>query len=359
MESVDPEVAGQTRIHCQCHCRTTSFSLPLPSSSFPLKSALCHCESCRRTSGQIFATWAVIPAPLPTEVLETGNLVKYESSSKYQRWFCRRCGASVINVEKVAGDEEIEWEVGTGTLQIYSGDGGLDGKLNRVQLWVEDVRGDGGAASWVNGGKLEGMDRRWRGRDSKVVDDGMIKSLLNKPAKGPFEDGDDNGKTLHVHCHCHNVAFHISRPERSFNHGTGRFEANVDACTSCRTVSGFEITGWFTVPKDLIVPVHASELDTFLEDRTRIGHYQTSPDVSRYFCVGCGATVFYYKHGLDKIDVAVGLLESLNQGNAKGEGWLIWEEHPHCVLYQEDAVDEGFVRDLAEGMRWAESEHTG
>jgi len=98
-------------------------------------------------------------------------------------------------------------------------------------------------------------------------------------------------------------------------------------------------------------------LGALLDDRSRLGHYQTSPDVSRFFCVGCGATVFYDKHGLDVIDVAVGLLEPKKQGNVRVEDWLVWEMYPRCVLYQEDAVDKRFVRGLVEGMR--QTQHAG
>ena len=153
---------------------STSFSVSIPSSSFPLKSAVWHCHSCRHTTGQLFATWAVIPAPLPLEFLDHGNLVKYAVST-CERWFCKRCGASVVNIDRAG--EEVEWEVATGVLS-FENEKGLHGKLNRVQLWIEDVKGDGGAAGWINQGRLAGTDRHWNGRDSEMVSDERVKDLM-------------------------------------------------------------------------------------------------------------------------------------------------------------------------------------
>ncbi|KIW77318.1 hypothetical protein Z517_09764 [Fonsecaea pedrosoi CBS 271.37] len=337
----------EVQLKIECHCHLTSFSLAIPSTELPLKSALCHCSACRHTTGQLFATWAVIPAELPGDVLSGGNLVKYASSPTCQRWFCKRCGASVVNVDENGGRGPAEWEVGTGVLS-FDDPGGLEGKLNRVQLWVEDVKGDGGAVGWINQGGLEGMDRLWTGRDSETVSDGAVGDLMLRKVEAR-----DDSQRLVAQCRCKNVGFEISRPPGDYNAGTGRFEASLDACTSCRTVTGFEITCWATVPKSLITA--KADLDSLLDDRARLGHYKTSSDVSRYFCARCGATAFYYKHGLDTIDVALGLLEPEVEGAVRVESWLEWQKYPKSVAYPEDAVDKAFVRKLAEGMKHWES----
>ncbi|KIX97319.1 uncharacterized protein Z520_06771 [Fonsecaea multimorphosa CBS 102226] len=327
-------------------------SLTIPSAALPLKSALCHCSSCRHATGQLFATWAVIPADLPPDVLSSGKLVKHESSRTCQRWFCRRCGASVINID--AGQGEEEWEVGTGVLYLQVDDDrekGLQGRLNRVQLWVEDVRGDGGAVGWINQGKLQGMDRHWRGRESEMVSDDAVRDLLMKHSKAPVHASREYGdERLVAQCRCKIVRFEVSHPPSDYNAGTGKFGASLDACTSCRTVTGFEITCWATVPKSLIM-VADQTLESLLVDRARLGHYKTSSDVSRYFCAKCGATVFYYKHGLETIDIGLGLLEPKIEGAVRLESWLEWQKYPKCLVYEEDAVDAAFVRNLKEGMR--------
>ncbi|KIW25983.1 uncharacterized protein PV07_09116 [Cladophialophora immunda] len=336
------------KVKIECHCKLTSFSLSIPSLLLPLKSALCHCSSCRHATGQLFATWAVIPADLPPGVLGGGggDLVKYESSPTCQRWFCRRCGASVINVDGGQGQEE--WEVGTGVLYFLDDDGspkGLEGKLNRVQLWVQDVKGDGGAVGWINQGKLQGMDRHWTGRQSEMVGDDDVRDLMMQRAASTRNEGE----RLAAQCRCKTVRFEISQPHGDHNAGTGRFEASLDACTSCRTVTGLEITCWATVPKGLVVA--EPNLEALLVDTARLGHYKTSADVSRYFCAQCGATVFYYKHGLETIDVALGLLEPGTEGAVRVESWLAWQKYPKCLAYVEDAVDTVFVSNLGEGMK--------
>ncbi|EXJ81763.1 hypothetical protein A1O1_07828 [Capronia coronata CBS 617.96] len=333
----------------ECHCRLTSLSLAIPRSALPLKSAVCHCNSCRHATGQLFATFAVLPVELPEGIFDIGSLVRYDSSSSCERWFCKRCGASVLNVDK--GTTPAEWEVGTGVLHF---DDGLEGKLNRVQLWVEDVSGDGGAVVWINRGQLAGMDRHRKGRQSEMVSYEQVKSLMQRSVEASSTQGSRDGERMQVRCHCRNVAFSLAWPSQDFNHCTGKFEASLDACTSCRRVSGFEITSWITVPKQLLCVTAANSLDTFLADRTRLGHYQTSSDVSRYFCVRCGATVFYHKHNLKTIDIGVGLLDSGNEGKARAEEWLAWQPYPKGLSYPEDAVDKDFVTNLTEGMRLAE-----
>jgi hypothetical protein len=52
--------------------------------------------------------------------------------------------------------------------------------------------------------------------------------------------------------------------------------------------------------------------------------YASSPDVQRYFCSQCSASVFYARDDRQElIDVAVGLLES--PAGARAEDFLFWE----------------------------------
>ncbi|KAL6247304.1 hypothetical protein RBB50_005650 [Rhinocladiella similis] len=284
-----------------------------------------------------------MPLPLP-EILDSGNLVRYSSSSTCQRWFCRRCGASALNIDK--GDGADEWEVATGLLHFIDGRG-LDSRLNRVQIWVDDIKGDGGAVGWINQGLLAGMDRHWKGRKSGLVEDKAVQGML---AKGRNLAMDSPSQQLAATCHCRNVAFSISRPDGEALKSTrGKFEAGLDACTSCRIVTGFEVTSWLTVPRHLI-RIENTDLNGLLSNKSKLGHYKTSADVSRYFCAECGATIFYYKHGLDTIDIGIGLLNPQDEGMVRVENWLAWQKYPNGVAYQEDAVDKGFIANLAKGI---------
>ncbi|OCT54256.1 hypothetical protein CLCR_00317 [Cladophialophora carrionii] len=288
-------------------------------------------------------------------------MVRYLVST-CERWSCKRCGASVINVDKAS--DPHEWEVATGALNFDDAKG-LEGKLDRVQLWVADVKGDGGAVGWINKGRLKGMDRRWQSRRSDVVSDETVKELMTPQARVA---GDDDER-LQVQCRCQCVQFEIKRPDKNYNGGTGKFAACLDACNSCRIVTGFEVTSWTVVPKDCIVI--APNLDAFLGDGSRLGHYQSSSNTSRYFCVKCGAAVFYYRHGTQAVGIGTGLLESTIEGAVRVEAWLDWQKvskelwsdesswSPHLVWFQEDAVDAHFVREVAEGMRLWEKERGG
>jgi len=264
------------------------------------------------------------------------------------RFSCKKCGASIANIDS-AGDQE--WELATGIMEFPGDKTGHEGKLKRVQLWIEDVKGDGGAAGWVNAGKLAGMDRHWRGRDSETVSDVDIENILavenGERSSKPPEKADDK---LNFHCHCGAISLHISRADGQYNQATGRFDSCLDACTSCRLVTGFEITSWARVPQELI-NVQAAGFDAYLADRSILRHYESSVGVSRYFCGTCSATIFYQKHGLDTIDIGIGLLDPPVRERARAEDWLVWEQYPTGMSYPEDAVDQKFVKDLAEGLR--------
>lgn len=346
-----------------CHCKKIFFNIDIPEEQFPLKSAICHCKSCRHATGQIFTTFAVIPTDVPSELRDGGNntLTTYRSSSTLLRLFCQICGASIANFDSAT---EEEWELATGCIEFLGDPLGHEGKLNRVQLWLDDVKGDGGAAGWINGGKEEGMDRYWRGRDSEMVSDADIANILTGETHGQeselLSQNQTTGRdyTLNVRCHCGTISFDVIRPQDQPNRDTEAFEAGLDACTSCRLVTGFEITSWATVPHGSIITTEPT-LNAYLGDRSRLKHYKSSSDVSRYFCTRCGATIFYQKHGLATIDIAIGVLNPPVSEQARAEDWLRWLKYPKGIFYSEDAVDRKFLRGLMDGLRLHKGERGG
>lgn len=362
----------------------------------------------------MFATFAVIPADVPVAFqkgegqgegdIDHAKVIRYRSSPAMMRVSCRVCGASLGNVEyrRTGGTDAVEqkqkqqedenenenekwevseWEAATGSLEISSsgglglGHGGstegggegdtakpdLTGKLDRVQLWVEDVHGDGGAVGWVNAGKLSGMDRFRRGRDSEVVTDEEVKAMLGGGSamsgnKSTSMDHTAN-MTLKVQCHCGNVDLDIARPEPDYNQGTGKLAAFFDVCTSCRIVMGFEILSWVTVPRRLITAPN-TDLQSYLSDTSKLTHYKTSETVDRYFCTKCAASVFYYKHGLDDLDLSLGLLQPDNSQEVRLLDWLEWQKYPQVLSYTEDAVDGKLVTEFAQGLKAERGEST-
>jgi hypothetical protein len=338
----------------ECHCHLNCFSIAIDPKALPLKSSICHCDSCRHTTGQLFATWAVIPTPLSVTAVDDTGLVKYTVST-CDRFFCRRCGASMINVDR-AGDQ-VEWEVATGVLKLKDPNG-LEGKLRRVQLWIDDVKGDGGAVGWINGGTLKGMDRHWRERGSEMVSDDAVASFM---APQPAAEGQP--ERLVAQCRCQAVRFEVVMPGEEEGEGSGNIRSCLCACTSCRVVTGFEITAWTSVP--LKNAIAGSSVAKFVSETTRLNFYESSPGIDRYFCATCGATVFYHDKSRPTIDIATGLLESIKPGCVRAEALLHWRLSPEAqstspsadnqsyVGFPEDAIDAAFVKNVSEGMkRW-------
>ena len=341
MESSSPHTTETLTLIAKCHCTLFQTSYTLPLSSLPLKAAICHCTTCRKTSGHVFSSFAVIPSPNRPDV---STVTAYASSDALTRYFCPRCGASIGNFEPG------EWEFATGVLDRTGG-----GLLNRVQMWLEDTK-DGGAGLWLNDQRL---DRHIRGRTSEKVVFADVKAMTEKsrheiramsldPTATQHED------ILNASCHCGTVSFQIERPDSDSNEtDSNKYPAGLDACTSCRTVTGFEITSWAFVPRERIRNSNTRQPLDLLKVPA-LSYYKTSPGVTRGFCSTCGANVFYYRHRgntgkEDTIDIAAGLLES--RAGVRAEDWLVWDNYgDDIVAYREDAVDREFVEGLVKGV---------
>jgi hypothetical protein len=72
-----------------CHCGAVRYSI-----DGELKhSAVCHCETCRRTTGALTTAWAAYPGEgLRVE----GRTQVYNSSDGVERHFCGKCGTSLF-----------------------------------------------------------------------------------------------------------------------------------------------------------------------------------------------------------------------------------------------------------------------
>lgn len=72
-----------------CHCNAIRYSLHAE----PLFSEICHCESCRRTSGSESVGW--LTAEIGAFRIDRGELAIYQSSPGVKRGFCGACGATL------------------------------------------------------------------------------------------------------------------------------------------------------------------------------------------------------------------------------------------------------------------------
>jgi hypothetical protein len=107
---------------------------------------------------------------------------------------------------------------------------------------------------------------------------------------------------------CGAVPFQIAPPDISAKgSASNKYPASPDACTSCRTVTGCEITSWAFVSRDrLRTSIHGAgkisdsqgntQRPLNLLDMSALTYYKTSPAVMQGFCSTCGANVFYYRH---------------------------------------------------------------
>ena len=270
--------------------------------------------------------------PFPTDPKFFDGLVKYQSTVNLERWFCRRCGASICNYDR--SDED--WEFCTGAIdalgETENGKGCLDGKLNRAYMWAYDTI-DGGGVSWLNEGKADGLDGRYlKGRDSEQVTDEILAGM---EGRGKEVGASTRGHMLNCRCHCGEIDFNVLPPKDG-----GKYGGLLCACTTCRKTCGFEITSWTHVPLENL---------TIKTQDPHLGHYSSSEGRRRYFCKRCGASIMFAADGMQTGAVVTGIFDP--KAGARAEAWLKWNPRGDGVGVAEDAIDKDFARRLAVGIQ--------
>jgi hypothetical protein len=79
-----------------CHCGAIRYSV----AGEPKHSSVCHCESCRRTTGGLSTAWLGYPSEALT--VEQGEPRAYNSSGGVERRFCGDCGTSLFYANEPA-----------------------------------------------------------------------------------------------------------------------------------------------------------------------------------------------------------------------------------------------------------------
>lgn len=59
-------------ITAQCHCKSTRYTLTLPTSILPISTHMCHCARCRYTHGTLCIFHAPIPTGIHPKFIRTG-----------------------------------------------------------------------------------------------------------------------------------------------------------------------------------------------------------------------------------------------------------------------------------------------
>ena len=99
-------------LHGGCHCGAVRYVLHEPA----LSVQHCHCERCRKTSGAMFATGAVVKRSAVT-ITGEDNLTTYRSSPTFPSQFCSTCGCPLFEYE--------ESEPGLMYIEPWTLDGGV------------------------------------------------------------------------------------------------------------------------------------------------------------------------------------------------------------------------------------------
>ncbi|KAK5988795.1 hypothetical protein PT974_10286 [Cladobotryum mycophilum] len=213
---------------------------------------------------------------------------------------------------------------------------------------------DGGASPWLQ--HLSGsnsISRRWRARQD--ISEELDMQWPPKEALMNIEN-ETGPDAIPLRCHCKSVNFVLRRGDAQFaamdsktlpwfiDPTTHKHIATFDACNSCRSTFGMDILNWtFALLGQLdfgnenvsgpspSFPQTTQQLkDVFLRPGpsrdSRFGTlamYASSPDVQRYFCSSCSASVFYaVDDRQDLVDVAIGLLDAPE--GARAESLLVW-----------------------------------
>lgn len=85
-----------------CFCRSVCFEIDFPTEFV----SHCHCESCRRSHGSAFVTWAGVSIKQFRFLQGQDRIRKYKSSANVTWIFCENCGTSLL-YEHASSPEKI------------------------------------------------------------------------------------------------------------------------------------------------------------------------------------------------------------------------------------------------------------
>jgi len=244
----------KTYVNGSCHCESNVFRVEFDRASLPIKDDLCHCNTCRHSTGQMAVHHtAIVGTPLayihedgsrgmsengkdeeggglrinldsatspggllspptieisyPMEPFNLGELTAYKSSHVATRYFCSSCSAHLFWVRHDGGEEGagFHWAVAVGSLARVA-------RISRIayHIWVGDTL-DGGLADHLR--SVDGVQLRRYGEGMKSVElpyawkDGGLMTSARAPASST--------DTLKGYCHCGAVKFAITRPSEA------------------------------------------------------------------------------------------------------------------------------------------------
>lgn len=318
-----------------CLCKANVFKTEVAKSELPLVGDLCHCDSCRRVSGQLYT--GDIRWPEPRSNVDVSKLKVYHFSSRISLLFCPTCSTPIFWVTR--NDQSRPLGVWTGALTNVN--------HNLLKFIHQNFIGDtldGGASEWLRYPNADGTENK----RYKLGSDAENAEELPQQWPSPAELTGYEAKkedAIPIHCRCKGVSFVLHRGDYSgvkeedlpFNIDpkTHKLLASLCGCDSCRLQSGIDVCPWtFSEMKYISFsnqngsfPSHVDGLKKLVDAKDpaigTLTYYASSPGVLRFFCSTCSACIFYSSDTRPEIiDIAIGVLEASD--GARAEGFLSW-----------------------------------
>ncbi|KAL4879902.1 hypothetical protein BJY04DRAFT_219708 [Aspergillus karnatakaensis] len=361
---IDTTTTPSTHLTASCHCRRINFTLTLPTSTLPLNVTICHCDTCRTSTGAPCTFYAPLPLgvqPLFIAPSSFDSLTGYtharahgdrsiedrgENERTVTRFFCSRCGCH-IGYRGMKDTGAWRWYI---SVSIFEEGSAAAWKF--VGNAFADKTVDGGFSEFFNGMHK----RQLQVRDQPIQESQEERDARREEVEAEAELIEEEYQLL-AKCHCGELSLSISRPRADYmtkpesghsvhysNTHLPRWLALVDLCSDCRLVTGTHLTTWLFVQRDHISP---SIPESLLIGTAR--SYWSSDNVLRTFCGTCGATVFVTQAQQgDVVDIATGLLRA-REGVMLGH-WAWWRGLDGSFLGDGLKYDEVFARALKVGF---------
>ncbi|VUC33667.1 unnamed protein product [Clonostachys rosea] len=333
-------------ITAQCLCKAHTFTASIPLSSLPLKASYCHCNSCRHVTGAMYSCDASWPGP--QEIVLNSVLARYSFTQNVTVLFCATCSSPMFFHEHYKNRPEPE------SLGVFIGvlaNHAVDNFVEVVDhIFVEDTI-DGGATPWLTDINADGtLSKLWKGRMNTTEQLEAPWPGVSSLMKAEDKAGPD---LIPLQCHCKGVNLVVRRMDNEFskmkadgkelpwfvNPENLKHMCGFDPCDSCRSMFGVDMVHWtfvltqqveFAESTDKPFPADTLKLKKAILSPDRdprlgtLSFYASSPDVQRYFCSRCSASVFYAVDDRpEMLDVAAGVLWAPE--GARAESLLAWE----------------------------------
>ncbi|KAF2636884.1 hypothetical protein P280DRAFT_501105 [Massarina eburnea CBS 473.64] len=325
-----------------CLCKTHTFSTTVPVSRLPLSLHACHCDSCRHSTGALYTM--CVRWPEPRQSVDVSELKVFHFGTTGHIVFCDTCSTPMFFVNPKDLDQELQ--VFTGTIANFDA-GGKTLFKTVDHIFVGDTK-DGGASMWMRTNADGTETKRYETRDKREEHEGYP---FDWPATLSFTSYEaKTHDTVPIRCKCKGIDFVLHRPNYD-NVPKSKIPWFIDpvthkplggfcACNSCRLFGGIDIWNWmytelkyisFSTSSNQPFPKSTLNLKALVDAKDpsigTLKYYASSPDVQRYFCSTCSASIFYAVDDRPEIvDVSVGVLEASD--GARAEGLLSWALGP-------------------------------